>query len=49
MSEEEFKKLSYREQLSFLMQKAREKLDIYAMLIIQDKINEYEKERASRS
>ena len=49
MSRQEFKKLSYREQLSYLMKMAQKRKDMYAMQTIQDKINEHEKETASRS
>jgi len=48
MSKQEFKKLSYRDQLSYLMKMAQKRKDMYAMQTIQDKINEREKERASK-
>ncbi|MDH5376456.1 MAG: hypothetical protein OEW95_11705 [Candidatus Bathyarchaeota archaeon] len=41
---EEFRKLPYAEQLKVLMEEARKANDIYAMLIIDDKMKELRKE-----
>lgn len=43
MDEQEFRKLSYEEQLHLLMLEAQKEHDIYAMLIIHDKQKELRK------